>query len=50
MTDPDPILARIEAFDRDNGGGVTVCKTRGGYTLTLTATEAPSHGSTGRFR
>ena len=41
MTDPDPILARIEAFDRDNGGGVTVCKTRGGYTLTLTATEAP---------
>ncbi|MCY4140129.1 MAG: hypothetical protein OXF56_17935 [Rhodobacteraceae bacterium] len=41
MTDPDPILARIEAFDRENGGGVTVCRNRGGYTLTLTATEAP---------
>ena len=41
MTDPDPILARIEAFDRENGGGVTVCRNRGGYTLTLTDTEAP---------
>ncbi len=41
MTEPDPILLRIEAFDRDNGGGVSVCKSRGGYTLTLTATQAP---------
>ena len=45
MTDPDPILARIEAFDRGNGGGVTVCRNRGGYTLTLTATElSTGHG------
>ena len=41
MTEPDPILLRIEAFDRQNGGGVSVCKSRGGYTLTLTATQAP---------
>ena len=32
MTDPDPILARIEAFDRDDGGGVTLCRNRGGHT------------------
>ncbi len=41
MTDPNPILLRIEAFDEDNGGGVTVTRRRGGYTLTLTATQAP---------
>ncbi len=41
MTEPDPILLRIEAFDRDNGGGVSVRKSRGGHTRTLTATQAP---------
>ena len=41
MTDSDPILQRIEAFDEENGGGVTVHKSRGGYTLTLTETQAP---------
>lgn len=41
MTGPDPIPARMEAFDRDSGGGVTVCRNRGGCTLALTATEAP---------
>ena len=41
MTEPDPVLLRIEAFDRESGGGVSVCKSRGGYTLTLTATQAP---------
>ena len=41
MTEPDPVLLRIEAFDRQNGGGVSVCESRGGYTLTLTATRAP---------
>ena len=41
MTDFDPVLARVEAFDREAGGGVTVDKQRGGYTLTLTETDAP---------
>ena len=41
MTAPDPDLARIQAFDRANGGGVTVCKQHGAYHLYLTATQAP---------
>ncbi len=41
MTEPDPILLRMEAFDRENGGGVSVRKRRGGHPLTLTATQAP---------
>ena len=41
MTDVDPVLARVEAFDREAGGGVTVDKHRGGYTLTLMETDAP---------
>ena len=41
MTDPDPILRRMKAFDRQNSGGVSVRRSRGGYTLTLTATQAP---------
>ncbi len=40
MTGPAPVLRRIEAFDRKNGG-VTVAGIQGGYTLTLTATQAP---------
>ena len=41
MTDPDPVLARVEAFDKEAGGGVAVEKSRGGYTLTLAETGAP---------
>ncbi len=41
LTDPDTVPVRTEAFDRENGGGVTVCKNRGDYTLTPTATEVP---------
>ncbi len=41
MTEPDPILLRMEAFDRENGGGASVHKSRGGHTRTLTATQAP---------
>ncbi len=41
MTDPDPVMRRIEAFNRRIGGGVTVHKRRDGYTLTLTATQTP---------
>ena len=41
MTEPDPILQRMEAFGRENGGGMSVRKSRAGYTLTLTATQAP---------
>ena len=40
MTGPDPVLLRMEAFDRENGG-VSVCRSRGGHTLVLTATQAP---------
>ena len=29
MTETDPILLRIEAFDREYGGGVSVRKSRG---------------------
>ena len=55
MTDPDPVLARVQAFDREAGGGVTAEKSRGGYTLTLTATDAPiarlkPEGPDGKFR
>ena len=41
MANPDPYLARIEAFNTKNGGGVTITKVRNGYTLHLTATGAP---------
>ncbi len=41
MTDPDPIPRCIDAFDREKGGGVSICKSRGGYTRTLAATQAP---------
>ena len=41
MTDVDPVLARVEAFDREAGGGVTLDWHRGCYTLTLTETDAP---------
>ena len=41
MTVPDPILLRIEDFDRQNGSGASVCKSRHGYTHTLTAAQAP---------
>ncbi len=41
MTEPDPILLRMEAFDRENGGGVRVHRSRGGHTITLTATQPP---------
>ena len=41
MTDFDPIPARVETFDKEAGGGVTVDKHRGCYTLTLTETDAP---------
>ena len=41
MTETDPILARVEAFDREKGGGVTAYRSRGGHTLALTATDAP---------
>ena len=41
MTDIDPVLARVEAFNKGAGGGVTVDKHRGCYILTLTETDAP---------
>ena len=41
MAASDPCLARIEAFNKSKGGGVTVTKERGGYNLYLTATQAP---------
>lgn len=41
MTNSDPILARIQAFDEANGGGVTVYRKRAAYHLYLTATQAP---------
>ena len=41
LANPDPYLARIEAFNTKNGGGVTITKVRNGYTLHLTATGAP---------
>ena len=55
MTDPDPVLARVQAFDKEAGGGVTVQRSRSGYTLTLTATDAPiarlkPEGPDGKFR
>ena len=39
--DDDPVLRRFEAFNRENGGGVSIHRSRGGYNLTLTATDAP---------
>ena len=41
MTDIDPIMQRAGAFNRENGGGVSVRKSRGGYNLTMTETGAP---------
>ncbi len=37
----NPCLARIKAFNKSNGGGVTVASVRGGYNLYLAATQAP---------
>ncbi len=37
----DPVLLRVEAFNRENGGGAGVRKSRGGCNLALTATQAP---------
>ena len=43
MAASDPCLARIEAFNKSKGGGVTVTtRVRGGYNLYLTATPAPT--------
>ena len=39
--DDDSALRRFEAFNRENGGGVSIHRSRGGYNLTLTATDAP---------
>ncbi len=44
MAASDPCLARIEAFNKSKGGGVTVTRVRGGYNLYLTATQAPIAG------
>ena len=41
MMKSDPFLARIEAFNLKNGGGVTIKKVQNGYNLYLTATDAP---------
>ena len=41
MIKPDPYLARIEAFNLMNGGGVTITKVRNGYNLYLAATDTP---------
>ena len=35
MAASDPCLARIEAFNKSKGGGVTVTKAQGGYNLYL---------------
>ncbi len=42
MTKPDPYLARIEAFNRTRGGGVTITRGQNGYMLHLTDTQAPT--------
>ena len=39
MMKSDPYLARIEAFNLKNGGGVTIKKVQNGYNLYLTATD-----------
>ena len=41
MMKSDPYLARIEAFNLKNGGGVTIKKVQNGHNLYLTATDAP---------
>ena len=33
MARPDPMLERIEAFNRSRGGGVAVCRAAKGYSL-----------------
>ncbi len=38
---PDPILARIHAFDRSKGGGVEAVRSGKGYSLFAAATGAP---------
>ena len=45
MMKSDPYLARIEAFNLKNGGGVTIKKVQNGYNLYLTATDAPKFSS-----
>lgn len=41
MLGQDEIIARIERFNDNRGGGVAVEHRRGGYTLVLEATGAP---------
>ena len=38
---PDPILERIHAFDRSQGGGVKVVRSGKGYSLFAAVTGAP---------
>jgi hypothetical protein len=38
---PDPILARIRAFDRSKGGGVEAVRSGKGYSLFAITTAAP---------
>ncbi len=40
MTEPGPIMGRMEAFSRENGGGVSA-RRGGGCTVAFTATQAP---------
>jgi hypothetical protein len=41
MADDESILARIQAFDAANGGGVAVKRDRGAYVLTFLGVGAP---------
>ena len=41
MATSDPILQRIQAFDRSRGGGVAVRRVNRGYSLYSTATDIP---------
>jgi hypothetical protein len=41
MVKTDPILQRIQAFDRERGGGVAVQCVNRGYSLFSAATQAP---------
>ena len=39
--DDNPVLRRSEAFNRENCGGVSVYRSRGGKSLAFTATQVP---------
>ena len=47
MKKPDPMLERIEAFNKANGGDVIVRRTRGGYSL---FSESQEGAPVARFR